>query len=111
MFVPMLLLNEPKLMMVTPSSTTSARSSIAVPPMASKATSSLCPPGLWKPALSNCYHSLNRPAGQEERIGAFQQTDSISPDEWGGDRDPKQRESANAQRQMLPHSDGCKREA
>ena len=31
-------------MMVPPSSTTSARSSIAFPPMASKATSSLCPP-------------------------------------------------------------------
>src|SRR4029077_9182475 len=40
----MLLPNEPKLMMVPPSTTTSARSSIAVPPMASKATSSLCPP-------------------------------------------------------------------
>src|SRR6266576_5463418 len=44
MFVPMLLPNEPKLMMVPPSSITSARSSIAFPPMASKATSSLYPP-------------------------------------------------------------------
>jgi hypothetical protein len=41
--VPTLLSNEPKLMMVPPSSTSSARSSIAFPPRASKATSSLCP--------------------------------------------------------------------
>jgi hypothetical protein len=54
---------------------------------------------------------LKKPAAQEVPIEAFQQTDAISPNEWGGHRDLKQLESANVRRRMQPHSEECEREA
>src|SRR5438128_4630097 len=104
MFAPMLLCNEPKLMMLPPSSTSSARSSIAFPPRASKATLSLCPPKASRTCCFQLLSLLNKPEGQKEPIGAFRQIHSTAPAEWGGHRDPKQLGSANARHQMPPHS-------
>jgi hypothetical protein len=111
MFVPMLLPNEPKLMMFHRHQQSLQDRRSLFRRWHRKPLRAYILPGPREPVLSNCYRSLNKPAAQEVPIEAFQQTDATSPNEWGGHRDLKQFESANVRRRMQPHSEEYKREA